>query len=100
MYLHPSIDLIPSQPTDPTSFEPIDALLTSIHYTNLVGQQTRRTASEERYADEQRFAHTLRQHTQLGDPLLSTEIDLRQLLFSHQQELTTGPCSTGTDLVF
>jgi hypothetical protein len=88
MYLHPSIDLIPSQPTDPTSFEPIDALLTSIHYTNLVGHQTRRTASEERYADEQRFAHTLRQHTQLGDPLLSTEIDLRQLLFSHQQELT------------
>ena len=66
----------------------IDAFLLQSTFATLTGRDTFRTPTELRYTNEQRFADLVAQHTIAGDPLLSTDIDLRQLLFSSVCPLT------------
>jgi hypothetical protein len=66
-------------------FTNIDSFLTQQGYDELVGKPVRRTPSELRNMEEERFLEILETHTDAGDPILSTKIDLRRILFTNQQ---------------
>ena len=50
-------------------------------YENLVGIKTRQSDSELRQIDEQKYTDLIRNQTIAGDPLISSKIDLQQILF-------------------
>jgi hypothetical protein len=67
------------------TFTNIDGWLSQQGYDELVGKPVRRTPSELRNMEEERFLEILETHTDANDPILSTKIDLRRILFSNQQ---------------
>ena len=69
-----------STSTSSSSIDPVDSLLDTCDFTSLVGRDLSRTPSEADYAKHQKFLDLLLQHQH--DPLLSTVVDLRQLLFT------------------
>ena len=64
-------------------FTNTDTLLNQQDYGDLVGTSIRRTPNEQRSEEEEQFLEVLKTHTLAGDPILSTEIDLRRLLFTN-----------------
>ena len=50
--------------------------------------ETRRTDSELRKVDEQKYTDLIRNHTAAGDPLISSKIDLQRILFRTATSLT------------
>ena len=54
----------------------------------MVGIDTRRTPSEKRSNEKRKFRDLLESHTDAGDPILSTNIDLHQILFATAADLT------------
>ena len=66
----------------------IDALLSQDNYVNLVGIETRRTDSELQQIDEQKYTDLIKNHTDAGDPLISSKIDLQRILFRTATTLT------------
>jgi len=78
------LDAISEVPSYDT-FTTIDGFLTQQGYDELVGKPVRRTPSELRNIEEERFLEILETHTDADDPLLSTKIDLRRILFTNQQ---------------
>ena len=67
------------------TFTTIDSLLSHQRYTDLVGESLSRTPSELKAMEEDRFLELLETHTDADDPILSTKIDLRKILFTNQQ---------------
>jgi hypothetical protein len=63
----------------------IDSFLTQQGYDELVGKPVRRTPSELRNMEKERFLEILETHTDANDPILSMQIDLRRILFTNQQ---------------
>lgn len=59
----------------------IDALLNQENYENLVRIETQQTDSELQQIDEQKYTDLIKNHTDAGDPLISSEIDPQQILF-------------------
>jgi hypothetical protein len=66
-------------------FTNTDTFLNQQGYSDLVGIPIRRTPVELRKVEEDRFADILHAYTDADDPILSTKIDLRRILFTNQQ---------------
>ena len=66
-------------------FTNTDTFLSQQGYADLVGIPIRRTPAELRKVEEDRFADILQTYTDADDPILSTKIDLRRILFTNQQ---------------
>ena len=64
------------------SSQSTDSFLATQAHVNLVGHDLKRTPSEARYSQEQLFQDTVQRYTDIEDPILSSKIDLRRLLFS------------------
>ena len=79
-----TLDIISDVPSYDT-FTSIDQFLTQQRYDDLVGHPLSRTPSELRNKEEERFLELLQTHTDADDPILSTKIDLRRILFTNQQ---------------
>jgi hypothetical protein len=78
------LDVISELPSYDT-FTNIDSFLTQQEYADLVGLPLSRTPIELRNIEEERFLEILETHTDADDPILSTKIDLRKILFTNQQ---------------
>jgi hypothetical protein len=78
------LDVISDVPSYDT-FTNIYSFLTQQGYADLVGLPLSRTPSELRNIKEERFLEILEMHTDADDPILSTKIDLRKILFTNQQ---------------
>ena len=71
------------------TFTNIDSFPTQQGYANLVGQSLSWTPSELRNEEEERFLEILEMETNTNtdDPILSTKIDLRQILFNNNSTI-------------
>jgi hypothetical protein len=81
-----SLDILSDKQSYDT-FTNIDSWLVQQGYDELVGKPVCRTPSELRNMEEERFLEILETHTDANDPILSTKIDLRRILFSNQHKI-------------
>ena len=74
--------------TIPELFSSVDTILVQQSYANLVSIDTCWTPSETRSTKEHKFRGLIGSYTDVGDPIISTNINLHLILFMTAADLT------------